>query len=45
MNSFNCNALNSSIDDADSIKRRCGSAEEFGRKKEEELEAFARVDI
>jgi len=41
MNSFISNTLNSpSIDDADNIKRRCGSAEEFQRKHKEELEGF-----
>lgn len=38
MNSFISNTLNSpSIDGADNIKRRCGSAEEFQRKHKEEL--------
>jgi len=41
MNSFISNTLNyPSIDDADNIKRRCGSAEEFQRKHNEELEGF-----
>jgi len=39
MNSFISNTLNSlSVDDADNTKKRFGSAEEFERKHEEELE-------